>query len=318
MSQTKRPHSRRVLVTGGAGFIGSNVVDDLLARGHTVFAVDDMSSGREENLRRALDAGAQLEKLDVRARDFRSLVRTAAPDVIVHMAAQIDVRRSVQDPIGDAEQNVLGTLNVLEAARAAGTQTVLVASSGGTIYGEPRKLPVKEDARTRPTNPYGISKRVLHDYADFYKTTYGMRTVLLALGNVYGPRQDPQGEAGVVAIFLGRMLRGDTPVIYGDGTQTRDYVFVGDVADAFARAMDSDAHGGVNIATGKATSVLELFKACARTVGYKGAPSYLPARVGELRASVLDVGLAATLLGWKPKTGLAQGLKRTAAFIQGG
>jgi len=318
MSPTKRPHPRRVLVTGGVGFIGSNVVDDLLARGHTVFAVDDMSSGREENLHHALDAGAQLEKLDVRARDFRSLVRTVAPDVIVHMAAQIDVRRSVQDPVGDAEQNVLGTLNVFEAARAAGTQTVLIASSGGTIYGEPRRLPVKEDARSRPTNPYGISKRVLHDYADFYHATYGVRTVLLALGNVYGPRQDPHGEAGVVAIFLGRMLRGDTPVIYGDGTQTRDYVFVGDVADAFARAMDSDVHGGVNIATGKATSVLELFKACARTVGYKGTPSYQPERVGELRASVLDVGLAATLLGWKPKTGLALGLKRTAAFIREG
>jgi len=318
MSPTKRPHPRRVLITGGAGFIGSNIVDDFLARGHTVFAVDDMSSGREENLRRALDAGAQLEKLDVRARDFRSLVRTVAPDVVVHTAAQIDVRRSVQDPIGDADQNVLGTLNVFEAARAAGTQTVLIASSGGTIYGEPRKLPVKEDARTRPTNPYGISKRVLHDYADFYKATYGMRTVLLALGNVYGPRQDPRGEAGVVAIFLGRMLRGDTPVIYGDGTQTRDYVFVGDVADAFARAMDSDAHGGVNIGTGKATSVHELFKACARTVGYKGAPNYQPARVGELQASVLDVGLAAKLLGWKPKTGLAQGLKRTAASIKEG
>ena len=315
MSPTKHSQPRRVLITGGAGFIGSNIVDHFLAGGHSVFAVDDMSSGREENLTKALEGGARLEKLDVRAPEFRSFVRTVAPDVVVHMAAQIDVRRSVQDPIEDADLNVLGTLNVFEAARAVGTQTVLIASSGGTIYGEPKKLPVKEDARTRPTNPYGISKRVLHDYADYYRATYGLRTVLLALGNVYGPRQDPHGEAGVVAIFLGRMLRGETPVIYGDGTQTRDYVYAGDVAEAFARAMDSDAQGGVNIATGKGTSVVDLFKACARTTGYKGKPDFKPERVGELRASVLDVGLAHKLLGWRPKTALARGLKRTAAFL---
>ena len=315
MSPTKRSQPRRVLVTGGAGFIGSSVVDGLLADGHTLFAVDDMSSGREQNLSGALDAGARLEKLDVRAREFRTFVRTLAPDVVIHMAAQVDVRRSVQDPVADAEQNVLGTLNVLEAARAAGTETVLIASSGGTIYGEPRTLPVKEDARTRPTSPYGISKRVLHDYADYYRATYGTRTVLLALGNVYGPRQDPHGEAGVVAIFLGRMLRGETPVIYGDGTQTRDYVYVADTVDAFTRALDSDAQGGINIATGKGTSVLELFKACARTTGYKGKPDFRPERAGELQASVLDVALAHKLLGWKPKIGLAQGLKRTAAYL---
>ena len=184
----------------------------------------------------------------MRAREFRSFVRTVAPDVVVHLAAQIDVRRAVQDPIDDADQNILGTLSVFEAARGAGTETVLIASSGGTIYGEPRKLPVGEDARSRPTTPYGISKRVLHDYASFYGAAYGLRTVLLALGNVYGPRQDPYGEAGVVAIFLGRMLRGETPVIYGDGTQVRDYVYVADVAEAFSRAMDSDVAGGVNMA----------------------------------------------------------------------
>jgi len=229
------------------------------------------------------------------------------------LAAQIDVRRAAQDPIDDADQNILGTLSVFEAAREAGTQTVLIASSGGTIYGEPRKLPIREDSRSRPTSPYGISKRVLHDYAAFYGAAYGLRMVLLALGNVYGPRQDPHGEAGVVAIFLGRMLRGETPVIYGNGTQVR--VYVADVTEAFARAMESDVAGGVNIATGKGTSVLELFKVCARTVGYKGRPAFEPARPGELQASVLDVGLAARTLGWKPKTGLGQGLKRTAAFL---
>jgi UDP-glucose 4-epimerase len=315
MRTTKPSAPRRVLVTGGAGFIGSHVVDLLIDLGHTVFAVDDMSTGREENLARAVEAGVRLEKFDVRAREFRSFVRTVTPDVVVHMAAQADVRRSVRDPIEDADQNILGTLSVLEAARAAGTKSVLIASSGGTIYGEPRRLPVSESARSRPTMPYGISKRVLADYATFYETAYGLRTGSLALGNVYGPRQDPHGEAGVVAIFLGRMLRGDTPVIYGDGTQVRDYVYVGDVADAFARAVESPSAGIVNIGTGRGTSVLKLFKACARAVGYRGKPSFEQPRLGELHESVLDVGLAAKVLGWKPKTTLAQGLKRTADFL---
>jgi UDP-glucose 4-epimerase len=318
MSPSKRSQPRRVLVTGGAGFIGSNIVDRLSALGHSVFAVDDMSSGRERNLTSAIDAGVRFEKLDVRAPEFRSFVRSVSPDVVIHMAAQVDVRRSVRDPIEDADLNIIGTLSVYEAARAAGTQTVLVASSGGTIYGEPRRVPVSESARSRPTTPYGIGKRVLDDYAAFYAETYGIRSVLLALGNVYGPRQDPHGEAGVVAIFLGRMLRGEQPVIYGDGTQVRDYVFVEDVVDAFVRSVDAPFAGAVNIGTGMGTSVLELFRACARTVGYKGEPAFEPARAGELAKSILDVGLAAKELGWKPKTPLAQGLKRTAGHLSGG
>jgi UDP-glucose 4-epimerase len=315
MRAAKPSEPKRVLVTGGAGFIGSHVVDLFAALGHAVFAVDDMSTGREENLARAMEAGVLLEKLDVRAREFRSFVRTVAPDVVVHMAAQADVRRSVRDPIEDADQNILGTLSVLEAARVAGTKTVLIASSGGTIYGEPHRLPVSESARSRPTMPYGISKRVLSDYAAYYETAYGLRTGSLALGNVYGPRQDPHGEAGVVAIFLGRMLRGETPVIYGDGTQVRDYVYVGDVADAFTRAVEALWAGIVNIGTGRGTSVLQLFRACARTVGYRGKPSFEQPRLGELHKSVLDVGRADRLLGWKSKTTLAQGLKRTAEFL---
>jgi len=319
MSPSKRSQPHRVLVTGGAGFIGSNIVDRLTELGHSVFAVDDMSSGRERNISSAVSSGGlRFEKLDVRAPDFRSFVRSVSPDVVIHMAAQVDVRRSVRDPIEDADLNILGTLSVYEAARAAGTRTVLVASSGGTIYGEPRRFPVNERARSRPITPYGIGKRVLHDYAAFYAETYGIRSVLLALGNVYGPRQDPHGEAGVVAIFLGRMLRGETPVIYGDGTQTRDYVFVGDVVDAFVRSLDSQFGGGVNIGTGVGTTVLELFRACARTVGYKGEPAFEQPRTGELKKSVLDVTFAAQELGWKPKTGLLQGLKRTAAYISAG
>jgi UDP-glucose 4-epimerase len=318
MSPSKRSQPRRVLVTGGAGFIGSNIVDRLSALGHSVFAVDDMSSGRERNLTSAIDAGVRFEKLDVRAPEFRSFVRSASPAVVIHMAAQVDVRRAVRDPIEDADINILGTLSVYEAARAAGTQTVLVASSGGTIYGEPRRFPVSESARSRPTTPYGIGKRVLHDYAAFYMQTYGIRSVLLALGNVYGPRQDPHGEAGVVAIFLGRMLRGEIPIIYGDGTQVRDYIFVDDVVEAFVRSMDSKFAGGVNIGTGTGTSVLELFGACAHTVGYKGKPAFEPPRTGELERSILDVGLAARELGWKPKARLLQGLKRTAAYLSDG
>jgi len=315
---SSRLQPRRVLVTGGAGFIGSNVVDRLSALGHSVFAVDDLSSGRERNISSAVDAGVRFEKLDVRAPDFRSFVRSASPDIVIHMAAQVDVRRSVRDPIEDADLNILGTLSVYEAARAAGTQTVLIASSGGTIYGEPRRFPVGERAKGRPITPYGIGKKVAYDYAAFYAETYGIRSVLLALGNVYGPRQDPHGEAGVVAIFLGRMLRGEQPVIYGDGTQVRDYVFVGDAVDAFVRSMDGSFAGGVNIGTGIGTSVLDLFGACARAVGYRGEPVFEAARTGELEKSILDVGLAARELGWKPKTRLSQGLKRTAEYLSEG
>jgi UDP-glucose 4-epimerase len=236
---------------------------------------------------------------------------------MIHLAAQIDVRKSVADPIEDAEQNVIGTLSVFESARACGTRRLVIASSGGTIYGEPR-VPVAEDAPTRPVVPYGISKRVLQDYAGFFATSAGIRTLLLAMGNVYGPRQDPRGEAGVVAIFLGRMLRGEQPVIYGDGTQVRDYVFVADVADAFARGLDSPADGVINIATGVGTTVLDLFRACARVTGYTGEPRFEAARQGEVQESILSVELAARTLGWRPSTPLVEGLRATAGHIAAG
>ena len=314
----KDSEKQRILVTGAAGFIGSHVVDRLLDDGHTVFAVDDMSSGREESLARALDAGARLEKLDVRSDDFRSFVRAASPDAVIHLAAQVDVRKSVRDPMQDADQNIVGTLSVFEAARAAGTRRIVIASSGGTIYGEPSTLPVAEDAPTRPVVPYGISKRVLDDYASFYRSSAGIVTLLLAMGNVYGPRQDPHGEAGVVAIFLGRMVRGEQPVIYGDGTQVRDYVYVADVVDAFARGLGSSADGVLNIGTGVGTSVLDLFRTCARTVGYPGEPVFEAARPGEIQASILSIERAARTLGWSPATALADGLRVTARHISGG
>jgi UDP-glucose 4-epimerase len=315
MRASEEAGSHRVVLTGGAGFIGSHVADGLLAGGHDVIAVDDLSSGHEENLSAALRSDRfRFEHGDIRSARFRTLMKKEHPDVVVHMAAQVDVRRSMNDPIEDASLNVIGSLSVYEAARAAGAGTVMIASSGGTIYGE-AKVPVAETARARPISPYGISKRVLNDYADYYRSNHGIRTVLLALGNVYGPRQDPHGEAGVVAIFLGRMLRGETPVIFGDGSAVRDYVFVTDVVDAFMRAMDGRHHGPVNIGTGVGTSVLDLFKACARAAGYKGKPRYEAERPGELRANFLDVSLAAKALGWKPRTSLQAGLKKTLASL---
>ncbi|MGZ4141793.1 MAG: NAD-dependent epimerase/dehydratase family protein [Actinomycetota bacterium] len=316
MHISKQRSPTRIIVTGGAGFIGSHIADRLAALGHEIVAVDDLSSGREANLADAMGSSSvHLEKIDVRTSSFRSLVGRIRPDVIVHMAAQIDVRHSVSDPMEDADRNIIGTLSVYEAARASGAKTVLIASSGGTIYGEAKRLPTPEGARTRPIVPYGISKRVLGDYADFYERTHGIRSVLLALGNVYGPRQDPHGEAGVVAIFLGRMLRGEQPVIYGDGTQVRDYVYVGDVVQAFLRALRSDFSGTVNIGTGIGTSVLELFRACGRAARYAGEPRFDAPRTGELQVNVLDVGLAERVLGWKPKTSLATGLRRTLSSL---
>jgi UDP-glucose 4-epimerase len=309
---------QRILVTGAAGFIGSHVVDRLLDDGYTVFCVDDLSTGRERNLSRALDAGARIETLDVRTEDFRSFLRAASPDAVMHLAGQPEVRRSVRDPIEDASQNVLGTLSVYEAARAAGTHRVIIASSGGTIYGETRGQPVAEDSATHPISPYGISKRVLEDYAAFYKVSAGISTLLLGIGNAYGPRQHPRGEAGVVSIFLGSMIRGEQPVIIGDGSMVRDYVYVADVADAFARSLTSPAEGVVNVGTGRGTTVLDLFRACARAVGYEGEPAFQAGGPGEVKTIVLSVERAARDLDWRPSTSLESGLRETASYLANG
>jgi UDP-glucose 4-epimerase len=306
----------RVLVTGGAGFIGSHVVDRLLGDGHEPSVVDSLVRGRRENIAGPLAAGVRLHVVDVRSGELRRVVAAERPEVVLHLAAQIDVRASVADPVHDADVNVTGTLNVLEACRAAGVRKVVVASSGGCIYGEPVRVPVRETYRGLPESPYGIGKRVLHDYLAFYRRVHGLDSTVLALANVYGPRQDPDGEAGVVAIFLGAMLAGRETVIYGDGSQTRDFVHVGDVADAFLRSLDRASGVVVNVGTGVETSVRDLWRACAATVGYEGAPRFAPPRPGELHRIALDWSRARRRLGWRPTVALAEGLADTAAWMR--
>lgn len=309
----------RVMVTGGAGFIGSTLVDRLLDSGHEVVVVDNLSSGRLENLERASrDFGDQLtiHVHDIRDEGTEDLVEACRVSAICHLAAQMDVRVSVQDPVLDASINVIGFLRVLEGARRAGCRKFVFASSGGTIYGEVADvdLPASEDVAQIPESPYGVTKKVASDYLEVYRRLHGLEWLSLALANVYGPRQDPHGEAGVVAIFCGRMADGQPCTIYGDGLQTRDYVFVGDVAEAFELGLDMGG-GLVNIGTGIETSVIDLHDCVAGAVDFDGAPSFAEARAGELQRSALDATRAASELGWRPLTGLEEGIGLTAAWF---
>jgi UDP-glucose 4-epimerase len=308
----------RALVTGGAGFIGSTLVDRLLAEGHSVDVVDDLSSGSLANLAAArAEHGHDLtiHQIDIRSGDVVGLIKRRAPDVVFHLAAQADVRVSVARPVFDAEVNVIGSLNILEGAREAGARKLVFASSGGTIYGDPdaHDLPVKESHPQQPLSPYGVAKKVVGDYLHAYRALHGLEFTALALANVYGPRQDPHGEAGVVAIFAGRLLQGAPCTIYGDGQQTRDFVYVDDVVDAFARAAERGSGLIVNIGTGRETSVNDLYTTMASVAGAAGAPEYATARPGELARSALDPGRAAIHLGWKPWTDLPAG---TAAVLE--
>jgi len=305
-----------VMVTGGAGFIGSTLVDRLVASGRTVAVVDDLSTGKRSNL---AGAGAvPLYEVDVAAGELADVFDEVRPETVVHLAAQLDVRVSVADPIFDARVNIIGTLNVCEAARRSGARKVIVASSGGCIYGEPDGdvYPIAETCENRPVSPYGISKRVLHDYLAFYTAIYGLDHTVLALSNVYGPRQDPHGEAGVVAIFLRALLRGEDPVIFGDGSQTRDYVYVGDVVDAFVRALEPNTTGVFNIGTSTEIDVVALLRGCAQAIGRDVEPRFAPARPGELQRSCVDASLARATFGWKADTSLAAGLAATAEWVR--
>lgn len=306
----------KALVTGGAGFIGSNLVDRLLAEGHAVDVVDDLSSGRLANLadaRSERDHRFRFHQLDICDPKASDLIERCGPDVVFHLAAQIDVRVSVSDPLLDARINVIGTLNVLEGARRAGSDKVVFASSGGTIYGavDPEDLPVTEAHAQHPVAPYGVSKKVATDYLYAYRELHQLEYTSLALANVYGPRQDPHGEAGVVAIFAGRLLAGEQCRIFGDGEQTRDYVFVDDVADAFVRAAERGSGLLCNIGTGVETSVNELYATMAANAGVQDGAEHAPARHGELERSALDAGRAELHLGWRPFTSLADGTART-------
>ena len=299
----------RVIVTGGAGFIGSHLVDRLLESGDDVHVVDDLSSGRRENV----PAGATLHVRDVRE-PLDDLVAQVQPQAIAHLAAQVDVRVSVAEPVRDAAVNVVGTVNVLEAARSVGARVVF-ASTGGAIYGECTR-PAREDDPRLPLSPYGTSKLAGEEYLATFSRLYGTAHVALRFGNVFGPRQDPHGEAGVVAIFFGRLREGEPCRIFGDGTQTRDYVYVADVAEAVTTALETDVTGTYNVGTGIETSVLELYEGCRAAAGSDAQPVFEAARAGELARSVLDPELAAGRLGFRATTSLADGLARTWAWLK--
>jgi len=309
----------RALVTGGAGFIGSNLVDALLARGDEVTVLDDLSTGRRENLEPGLAAGATLVEADIRDRaTVESAAAEAGPEVVFHLAAQIDVRKSIADPAFDASINVGGTANVLEAARVAGARRLVFSSTGGAIYGEGegQELPLAEDAPLAPEAPYGQSKYAGEGYLSLYERLYGLSGVPLRLGNVYGPRQDPLGEAGVVAIFCGRLREGRRPTVFGDGRQTRDYIYVGDVVAAMLAAAESTAAGPFNVGTGAETDVLELVRALGELGGAEDfEPEFAPPRTGEVQRISIDPARAKRELGWEAKTGLDEGLRLTLASI---
>jgi UDP-glucose 4-epimerase len=302
----------RAVVTGGAGFIGSNVTDALVERGDDVTVIDDISTGRRENLEQALANGARLVEADIRdAAAMRQVVADARPDAIFHLAAQIDVRKSVADPAHDARINVEGTINMLDAAQAAGVKRFVNTSSGGAIYGEAQTIPAPESHPVAPEAPYGLSKFCAEHYCEIFRRMHGTSTVSLRYGNVYGPRQDPLGEAGVIAIFCGKLVDGEQPVIFGDGLQTRDYVYIADVVAANLAAADSDAAGAFNIGTGVESSVVDIVDALAPLAGGEFAPRHEPERPGEVRHIALDTSRARAELGWEAKVGLADGLRTT-------
>jgi UDP-glucose 4-epimerase len=302
----------KALVTGGAGFIGSNLVDALLARGDEVTVVDNLATGKRENLDAALGNGAAFEDVDIREGDaVGEVVGRTQPDVIFHLAAQIDVRKSVADPAADARINVEGTANLLSAAQAHGVPRFVNTSTGGAIYGEGRQLPAPEDHPVAPEAPYGLSKFCAEQYCEIFTRLHGLSTVSLRYGNVYGPRQDPLGEAGVIAIFCGKLLDGGRATIFGDGKQTRDYVYVDDVVDANLRAAESDATGPINIGLGQEKSVLDIVDVLKQHAPDGFEPEHAPERPGEVQHIALDPSRAREELSWDAKVELDEGLKRT-------
>lgn len=302
----------RILVTGGAGFIGSHVADLLLQQGHQVFVADDLSSGHRENL----PAGVDFLQLDIRTEEFARKVFQLKPQAVFHLAAQMDVRKSVADPLLDADINVLGTIQVARAATQAGARKIIFSSTGGAIYGEQDSFPATEEHPRRPVSPYGSSKLCGEEYLAYYRRVGGPAYVALRYANVYGPRQDPHGEAGVVAIFARRMLAGQTPVINGDGKQTRDFVFVRDVARSNLLALESDAEGVFNIGTGTETDINSLTALLIAATGYKGVPGHAPAAPGEQLRSSVDPTLAKKVLNWHPEVDLKTGLEETVGYFR--
>jgi UDP-glucose 4-epimerase len=303
----------RALVTGGAGFIGSTLADALLAAGAQVSVIDDLSRGRRDQV----PDGADFHQLDVVDDGLNALVASINPEIVFHEAAQIDVRRSVADPVLDTRINVLGTVNVLEACARAGVRRAIFASSGGALYGDTSVLPTPESHPCQPASAYGAAKLAGETYGQVFGKVHGLEFIALRYANVYGPRQDPHGEAGVVAIFAERLLAGREVTINGDGAQTRDYVFVDDVVDANLRAAESASLGAFNIGTGRQCDVNELYTHIAMAASVERPPRHGPAMPGEQRTSCLDVARAAELLGWHPRVGLEDGISRTVGWFTG-
>lgn len=307
----------KAVVTGGAGFIGSNLVSRLIDEGTEVLVVDDLSSGTLSSLAEARARGrVHFHQIDIRSPELRDVFIAFAPQVVFHLAAQIDVRSSVADPISDASTNVLGTINVLVAARDAGVERIVFSSSGGATFGDTSTIPTPESVERRPDSPYGVAKKVVDDYFDYFRRSAGLDYVSLGFANVYGPGQDPAGEAGVVAIFSSDLLGGRTPTIYGDGMQTRDYVFVEDVTDALWRAALMGGGRYLNIGTGIETTVVGLYERMAKIVGSPSRPNHAAARAGEQRRSCLDASAAREALGWQPWTSLDDGLVQTIDWFR--
>lgn len=307
----------RALVTGGAGFIGSAVVDLLVSQGHEVYAVDDLSSGKLGNLAAAREKGRiHFHRFDLRTPGMREILSHARPEVVFHLAAQPAVPASVVDPTFDAQVNILGLLNLLEGCVASEVRKIVFASSGGTIYGPQDRFPVKETAHGSPMSPYGITKRASEDYLRFYRSHHGLDFTSLALANVYGPRQDPHGEAGVVAIFARRLVQDEPCTIFGTGDITRDFVYVDDVAAAFDIAADRGSGETVNIGTGVETSIAELYRMMADSAGVSREPEYGPERPGDIPRSALDPSKAAKVLHWFPEYTLEEGVKETLGWFR--
>ncbi len=307
----------RAVVTGGAGFIGSHLVTRLVDDGAEVLVIDNLTSGRLERLAEARAVGGvHFHQMDIRADELLETFAKFQPDVVFHHAAQIDVRRSVADPVFDASVNVVGTVNVLQAAAQAGSERVVFASSGGATFGDVDIFPTPETTPRRPESPYGVSKKIADDYLRYFKDAFNLDFVSLGYSNVYGPQQDPHGEAGVVAIFTMKLLTGATPTIFGDGGQRRDYVYVEDVSDACIRAAEVGGGVYLNIGTGRETSVLELYEMLRSEVGVDLEPEFAAAKAGDIPRSVLDAAAAKDHLGWEAWTSLEDGIAETVAWFR--
>jgi len=297
----------KIVVTGGAGFIASHIVDAYIDRGHEVHVIDDFSTGRKENL----NPKAMVHSLDIADRAAAALIGKIQPDALNHHAAQMDLRRSVEDPLLDARINIIGFVNLLEACKDAAVKKVIFASSGGAVYGDKEPIPADEDHPTEPVSPYGVSKKTGELYLAYYHAAFGMPFVALRYANVYGPRQSSKGEAGVVAIFISQLLGGKSPMINGDGKQTRDYVFVADVVKANIAALESDYIGPLNIGTGKETDVVTICQSLRQRVKSGVEAGHGPAKIGEQRRSCLDTSRARRVLGWSAEISLQTGLEKT-------